>query len=315
MKSLRKSLRKSHSAFLGLLTVTAILHGLSPTIIHAGAWALPQGRFWGKVTYFQQATDEWYISAKQFNGVWFDAGTRRPYNFEGSYESKAVFIEGFYGVTDRLDVGAQIPYFDQTFQDATRSEPPTDSGFSDLRMMAKFRLLERPLVLTLKGAVKFPTGDFVNEDGLIPVGEGQWDFDFGVQAGRSFWPLPAYVAVEYAYRIRRENEEILRDPGEETLINGEVGYNLTPKLMLATKVELLRGGAGTDFGIRSSSSIKRITYLAPTVSYAVHGSTVAEVAMRFSLNGRNFPAGKQITLGMSTDFDLNRLVANTLRRR
>ena len=132
-----------------------------------------RARFWGKVTYFQQAADEWYISARQFNGEWFDPGTRRTYNFDGSYDSKAVFIEGFYGVTDRLDIGAQIPYFDQKFQDATRDEPPTDSGFSDLRVMAKYRLLERPLVLTLKSAVKFPTGDFVNEDGLIPVGEGE----------------------------------------------------------------------------------------------------------------------------------------------
>ena len=81
-------------------------------------------------------------------------------------------MEGFCGVADRLDIGAQIPYFDQKFRDATCSESPTDSGFSDLRMMAKFRLLGCPVVLTLKGAVKFPTGDFVNEDGLIPVGEG-----------------------------------------------------------------------------------------------------------------------------------------------
>ena len=88
--------------------------------------------------------------------------------------------------------------------------------------MAKLRLLQYPVVLTFKSAVKFPTGDFVNEDGLIPVGEGQWDFDFGAQVGRSFWPLPAYVAAEYAYRIRRENVEILRDPGEEKLINGEL---------------------------------------------------------------------------------------------
>ena len=267
------------------------------------------------MTYFQQSANEWYISARQFNGVWFDPGTRRPYNLDGSYDSKAVFIEGFYGVTDRFDIGAQIPYFDQKFQDATRDELPTDSGFSDLRVMAKYRLLERPLVLTLKSAVKFPTGDFVNEDGLIPVGEGQWDFDFGVQVGRSFWPIPAYVAVDYAYRIRRENEEILRDPGEETLINGELGYNVTPKLLLAAKLELLRGGKGTDFGIASTSSIKRITYLAPTVSYAIHGNTVAEAAARFTLNGRNFPAGKQIILGLSTEFDLNGWARRTLQAR
>jgi len=244
--------------------------------------------------------------------VWFDPGTRRAYNFDGSYDSKAVFIEGFYGVTDRLDVGAQIPYFDQMSDDATRSEPPTDSGFSDLRLKAKLRLIENPVVLSLTGAVKFPTGDFVNEDGLIPVGEGQWDFDFGAEVGRSFWPLPIYVATAYVYRLRRENTEILRDPGEETLINAEVGYNLTPNLLLATKLELLRGGAGSDFGIESTSLIKRITYIAPTLSYAVYGHTAAELAMRFSINGRNFPAGKQITLGISSEFDLNQWIGRAL---
>lgn len=302
-------LRRAYS----LLIVAAACQALSPATASAGAWTLPRGHFWGKVTYFQQATDEWYISARQFNGEWFDPGTKRPYNFDGSYESKAVFIEGFYGVTDRLDLGAQIPHFDQTFQDATRSEPPTDSGFSDLRLLAKLRVLQRPAVLTLKGTVKFPTGNFVNEDGLIPVGEGQWDFDFVVQAGRSFWPLPVYVAADVGYRIRRENEEILRDPGEEWLINGEVGYNITPKLLLATKLELLRGGMGTDFGIPSSSSIKRITYVAPTVSYALHERTAVEAAVRFSINGRNFPAGKQITVGMSTGFDLGGFVGRALR--
>lgn len=107
--------------------------------------------------------------------------------------------------------------------------------------------------------------------------------------------------------------EILRDPGEEKLINGEVGYNLTPKLLLATKVEILRGGKGTDFGIPSTSLIKEITYIAPTVSYAVHANTVAELAIRFSINGRNFPAGKQIILGLSTDFNLNQWVGKAVR--
>ena len=296
-----------------LLIATAACQALGPSTVSAGAWTLPRGHFWGKVTYFQQAADEWYISARQFDGEWFDPGTRRPYNFDGSYDSKAVFIEGFYGLTDRLDVGAQIPYFDQKFQDATRVEAPADAGFSDLRLLAKLRLLERPVVLTLKGAIKFPTGDFVNEDGLIPVGEGQWDYDFVVQAGRSFWPLPVYIAADVGYRVRRENEEILRDPGEEWLINGEVGYNVTPELLLATKLELLRGGKGTDFGIPSSSLIKRITYVAPTVSYALHDHTAVEAAMRFSIDGRNFPAGRQFTLGLSTDFDFNGLVARSLR--
>ena len=33
-------------------------------------------------------------------------------------------------------------------------------------------MFSRPLLLTLKTGVKIPTGEFKNEDGLIPVGEG-----------------------------------------------------------------------------------------------------------------------------------------------
>ena len=74
-------------------------------------------------------------------------------------------------------------------------------------------MFRRPFLLTLETGVKIPTGEFKNEDGLIPVGEGQWDYDIVVQAGCSFWPLPAYANVDIGYRVRTENEEILRDPG------------------------------------------------------------------------------------------------------
>ena len=32
----------------------------------AGAWTLPQGKLWGKVTYFQQTANEWYVASLQF---------------------------------------------------------------------------------------------------------------------------------------------------------------------------------------------------------------------------------------------------------
>ena len=279
----------------------------APSSLTAGAWTLPQGHLWAKATYFQQKTDEWYIASPQFVGKLHKAGTRRPYLFNGEYDSQAVFLEAYYGVTDRLDLGVQVPFFDQVFDDDTRLEPPSDSGFSDIRFFAKLNALQKPVLVTFKGGVKIPTGDFVNEDGLIPVGEGQWDFDFIVQVARSFWPLPVYANVDLGYRIRLENDETLRDPGEEFLFNGEVGLNLTRRLLLATKLELLRGTAGTDFGFKNTSQIKRITYLSPTIMYNLHGGTTAELAYRFSLNGRNFPAGKQLTLGLSQNVDFEKV--------
>ena len=293
--------------------ITALGPLLAPTGAHAGAWTLPQGQLWAKVSYFQQTTDEWYINSPEpfllpdntFSE--FPAGTRRPYRFDGEYDSKALFIEAFYGVTDRLDVGVQVPYFDQVFDDDTRSVPPSDAGFSDLRAFAKWRLAEAPVVLSLQAGVKVPTGDFKNEDGLIPVGEGQWDFDFVIMAGRSFWPVRAYANVDLGYRVRLENEDILREPGDEWLLNAEVGYTPWRSLLIAVKLESLRGRPGKSFGFKDRSQTKRITYVSPSLSYTLFGSTAVEAAVRVSTGGRNFPAGHQLTLGLSTRFDPLRL--------
>ena len=296
-----------------LLTRLILLAALGGGLLHsdarAGAWTLPEGRLWAKVAYFQQATDEWYLS---FPEPYFRdgqiseyaAGTRRPYRFDGEYESVAVFAEAFYGVTDRLDVGVQVPWFDQTLTDITRPEPPSDAGFGDVRLSAKLRLTEGPALVTLKTVAKLPTGDFINEDGLIPVSEGQWDFDFLVQVGRSFWPLPAYANVDAGYRLRLANGEVDRDPGDEWLLNAEVGVNLTRRLLVMVKLESLWGQSGVDQGIETSSLKKQIAYLAPTVFFTVRDGLSVEAALRYTLGGRNFPAGKQLTVGLSTEVDV-----------
>ncbi len=268
--------------------------------VGAGAWTLPHGQLWSKLTYFQQRTEEWYVGQGRFGA----SGTRARYDFDGQYTSRAVFFEGLYGVTDRLDLGLQIPYFDQSFANAAFPEPRTDTGLSDIRALAKVRLLIKPLVFALKAGVKVPTGDFKNEDGLIPVGEGQWDFDFVGQAGRSFGPRLLYGNIDLGYRVRTRNEQIDRDPGDEWFLNAELGYQLGHQLMLLGKYEVLRSQPAVVFG-GIEAEIKRITYLTPTLLYAVGQRTTVEVAVRFSLNGRNFPAGRQLVLGLATTLGKN----------
>lgn len=273
---------------------------LYPAQLCAGVSTLSKGKVWSKVTFFQQTTNEWYISSPEFTGGQvYGSGDRRPYLFNGEYDSKAFFIEGFYGVTDRLDVGVQVPFFDQIFDDDTCTEPPSESDLSDIRIFTKINIVQKPAIFTFKFGAKIPTGEFKNEDGLIPVGEGQWDFDFVAQLGKWFWPLPLYGNIDVGYRVRMENEGILRDPGDEWLINAELGGNLSKKALLMLKLEILRGKAGTVFGFKITSEIKRITYFAPTLLYDVGRGTALEAGLRCSLNGRNFPAGHQFTFGLS----------------
>ena len=277
-----------------------------PATTFAGAWTLPQGKFWGKATFLHQNADEWYLATPQFtDGVLHDVGARKSYRFNGEYDLKAFIIEGFYGVTDRFDLGVKMPYFDQVFRDDTRKVAPEDAGFSDLWVYAKWRALLQPALLTVAVGAKIPTGKFKNEDGFIPVGEGQWDFDFGAQLGRSFWPLPLYGNIDVGYRVRKENKQIRRDPGDEWFLNAEVGYTITRRLMVMAKYERLRGDPAVEFGfLPNQSKIKQITYFCPTLSYGVLDHAALELALRVTVNGQNFPAGRQLALGFSGDLDV-----------
>lgn len=278
----------------------------------AGAWTLPRGAAWAKLSYLQHNTGEWYTSRQGFRVVFDDEiprnieiapGQRVRYDFAGQYRSKALFAEAFYGLTDRLDIGVQIPVVQQNFSSDTGLDR-TDEGLGDIRLLAKWRLLQDPVLFTLKSGVKMPTGEFRNEDGLIPVGAGQWDFDFAGQIGRSFWPWPLYGNLDIGYRVRTINAEIDRDPGDEWFLDAELGYHITPQWLLTGKYEMLRSKAATEFGgIRIRSQINRITYVAPSLLYSIDdGRTILETSLRFTLNGRNYPAGKQFLLGVSTHF-------------
>ena len=106
------------------------------------------------------------------------------------YESKALFAEGFYGVSDRLDLGVQIPYFDQTFSDQTRSEPVSDAGLSDIRIFANGRsiqLMMRGLSDTNMTVRREAWSSLKQVTGLShPMDYDEWDAWWSIQGSRRF---------------------------------------------------------------------------------------------------------------------------------
>ncbi len=195
---------------------------LAPARAWAGAWTFQHGTFWSKVTFMTQDTREEYKNVPEPN---FSQGARGPYRLDGAYSSRAVFFDLFYGVTDNLNVGIQVPCFRQSFEDAELRAgfggARQSTGFSDIRVFVKHKLIDSPIVSSFKFGFKAPTGEFKNEQGLIPTGEGQWDFDFILQMGRSFWPFRAYTNVDLGYRLRLRNATIDRNPGDEFFWIGE----------------------------------------------------------------------------------------------
>ena len=277
---------------------------LLPRTAFAGAWTLPKGQIWAKITAMTQSTTEEYVASggagrEPDPNHLYEPGDRARYRENGHYNSRAFFIDLFYGATDRVDMGVQIPFFRQEFENVGFRPANVASGFSDIRGFVKINLVQKPFVGTLKAGFKAPTGNFQNQDGIIPVGEGQWDFDFIAQAGRSFWPIPLYANLDLGYRLRLKNDAITRDPGDEWFFNGEIGYTPTQKLLIALKVEGIRGKSSKVFNLRLANDIKQITYFSPTLLIGPYQNVSLETTLRLTAGGRNFPAGHMWMAGIS----------------
>ena len=49
-----------------LYAIAALALWGAATDADAGAWTLPRGEFWGKLTYFRHSTEEWYLGKGRF---------------------------------------------------------------------------------------------------------------------------------------------------------------------------------------------------------------------------------------------------------
>ncbi len=252
---------------------------LVPHTAYGGAWTLQKGQMWSKLNLLTQSTSEHYLE----NG---DVG-----EFPATYKSNQLFLDVFYGVNDRVDIGIQIPYCGNKFVDIASvvglpEENAKESGIGDLRGYTKINLVQQAIVATLKLGFKAPIGEYRPAPEAISVSEGQWDFDIIFQIGGSLYPAPMYANIDLGFRLRQENETGY-DPPEELIYNAEIGYSLTDKFLLALKLEGLRGDD------------RRTTYVVPTVLIGLNQNLSIETSLRRAVSGRKAFAGNTWAVGIS----------------
>lgn len=251
----------------------AALGIVAPGVAFAGAWTLEKGQVWSKITGLYQATDEHFDRDGE------------PSGFPADYTSREVYLDVYYGVTKRFDLGVQFAAINRKFENFTSNRHremfgyrAKESGLGDIRVFGKVNLAHEPVVGTLMLGIKAPTGDFRAAPEAMSAGNGQWDVEVVAQIGKSYWPIPIYANIDLGYRLRETNETIHHNPDDELIYNLEVGASPVEMLNVALKLEGI-SGAG-----------RRVTYAIPTAIVSLPQGLALEAAARVSVLGRADPA-------------------------
>ena len=276
--------RSVRRAWVWALALALLAPGLA-----SAQWPEGRGGYWTKVSLFSHTTEDQFRSN----------GEVKPFLAANAQsQSLAVFFDALYGVTDRLDLWVQVPYFDLNFDDD--ADDRHSSGIGDVRVSARYNLFKLrggSIPISARFTVKIPVVDFPIDAEIIPVGEGQWDYEAWLEGGASLYPIPAYVVVWAGYRWRALNEETTRDPGDERALLAEIGGTLAGPLGAKVVMDAIFGKNGSIQGINVSGDEREIVYLAPTLTYQLTPSLSLETAARIPVHGKNYPAGSQFTLG------------------
>jgi len=240
----------------------------------------------------------YHIDTRQTFG---SSGRRRSFFSDGHAVSTSVFLTIAAGLAPGLDGWVQVPYQRLRFDDAGGDR--LRSGVGDTRLylrVAPLHFFGSDFPLAIRGGVKIPVGDFNVDSQVIPLGDGQTDWELMGELGHSFYPVPAYVSGWVGYRWREENDLTLQDFGDERFFLVQGGWTYEG-VGLQLTVEGWDGNPPIIEGLRLPNAKRQMLQVTPSASFAA-GPGQIRVGARSALAGRNLPAGTSLVVGYFTNW-------------
>ena len=266
----------------------------SPTLSQGGSISsLPPGGGWAQISYFRQRSRSFYNQN----------GDVQDFLAASDFLTRSVFLTASVGLAEGVDLWAQLPIHDlDVTSDGGNS---ASSGVGDLRFAVRVTPAlfgsDAPVGLRLGG--KTPNKTFPVDATVLPLTEGQSDFEVSLESGTAFDFLPIYVAGWVGYRWRGLSEVRAYEPGNETFGHLAVGGSVG-ELTLEVGADGLLGQAPTVSGLTlSDNEARRLLQIVPTVGYPV-GPGKVEVSSQIPLAGRNLPNGVGIGVSYRTTWGL-----------
>ncbi len=266
----------------------------SPTLAQGGSLGtLPVGGGWAQVSLFRQRSVDFYDRN----------GERQDLLAEGEFLTRSVFLTASVGVTEGLDLWAQVPVHRLGVQ--TLSGSSVTSGVGDVRLAARVgpELLGFEAPVGVRFGAKVPGSTFPVNERVLPLTEGQRDLEVSLESGWAFHSLPIYVVGWAGYRWRGRNEKTNYEPGDERFGHLAVGGSVNA-LTWEIGADGLWGTAPILFGIQvADAEARRLVQIVPTVGYGM-GSGTVELSGQIPVVGRNIPSGVGIGLAYRTAWGL-----------
>ena len=268
-----------------LFLVAALLWLAQPA---AGQWVEPPGQGWVQVGFYYHNTR---------NGFDAQGNRERVFTTDGRSITTSLYLTGAVGVVRGLDAWVAVPYHWFQFNDIFDERDRVGIGDPRLHLRVGPELFGRrwPVPVTVRAGVKLPAGEYTRDAEIIPLTEGQRDWEVVLELGHSFWPRPVYVMGWLGYRWRETNEDAARKPGNERFFLLAAGgtarafsWKLTAEGLFGETPELL--------GLPVGSARRRLVQLLPSVGHRL-GPGNLEVGGRFPVLGRNLPAGPALFIG------------------
>jgi len=259
----------------------------------AGQWVEVPGQGWVSAeVYYHDTTERYDLEAE-----------KGPIPFGGHAKSTALFVTAAVGLIPNWDLWARGSVNSLSFSDAGGERSEDGLGDANIWLrVAPLKYLGVDFPFAIRGGVKLPIGDAPVDAEIIPLSEGQVDWEIMAEIGHSFWPASVYVNGWVGYRYRELNEESAIDPGEEIFFLAQVGGavgNFQYKLV----AEGWDSDAPVQEGLTIESSQRQYLQLTPSLW---HMTPVGgfEVGWRVPLAGRNLPAGGALVIGYFSRFGI-----------
>jgi tetratricopeptide (TPR) repeat protein len=195
----------------------------------SGAWTRKKGEI------YAESYTKYYWHNHQFD----DKGKRRSWGYGGKGNEIKTELKLEYGLTDRYTLMFRTVHNEAHWKDDYKS--CSKKGFVEAWPGVKYLLFKQPFICSLQGRLKLPF--HYSEEAVPALGKHQIDADIKLLTAQSWPNLSGYTKFEFGFRGRAE------EPANDIPYFFELGYDLTPKIVLKASIDGQEGLAPQAGGI------------------------------------------------------------------